>query len=66
MTSPRASLARLATIAECMAVRLVSLDLRFPEDGDVASLQRKLAELTAIVDLLAGKAVPSKASPGAP
>ena len=55
MTSPRASLARLATIAECMAVRLVSLDLRFPEDGDVASLQRKLTEMTAIVDLLAGR-----------
>ena len=55
MTSPRASLARLATIAECMAVRLVSLGLRFPEDGDVAALQRKLDEMTAIVDLLAGR-----------
>jgi hypothetical protein len=55
MTSPRASLARLTTLAECMAVRLVSLDLRFPEDIDVAALQRKLDEMTKIVNTLAGR-----------
>ncbi len=64
MTSPRASLARLAVIAECMAVRVTSLDIRFPEDGDVASLQRKLAEMTAIVAALNGK--PTQAARHAP
>ena len=53
--NPRASLARLATLAECMEVRLVSLDLRLPEDGDVAALKRKLAEAKQIVNMLAGK-----------
>lgn len=55
MTSPRALLARAEVLADCIDVRLVSLDLRFPEDGDIAAIKRKLAELAGIVRTLGGK-----------
>lgn len=55
MTSPRAMLARAAVLTECIAVRMVSIDLRLSEDADVAAIMRKLTELTTIVNTLAGK-----------
>ena len=55
MTSPRVMLARASVLTECIAIRMVSLDLRFEEDADVAAVLRKLTELTTIVNTLAGK-----------
>ena len=55
MTSPRVMLARAAVLTECIAIHMVSIDLRFEEDADVTAILRHLPELTTIVNTLAGK-----------